>query len=32
MQVELIDHVIIGCPTDDPFGLGFYSFRSGGLI
>jgi DNA repair protein RadC len=32
MQIELVDHVIIGCPTDDPLGLGFYSFRSGGLL
>jgi DNA repair proteins len=32
MQVELIDHVIIGCTADDPQGMGYYSFRNGGLI
>lgn len=31
MQIELIVHVIIGCLTGDPLGMGFYSFRSGGL-
>ena len=32
MQIELLDHVIIGCKEDDPTGMGFYSFRSAGLI
>ena len=32
MQIELLDHVIIGCTEDDPAGAGFYSFRSAGLI
>ena len=32
MQIELLDHVIIGCKEDDPTGLGYYSFRSGGQI
>ena len=32
MQIELVDHVIIGCPADDPLGPGYYSFRSGGLL
>lgn len=32
MQIELLDHVIIGCPADDPLGMGYYSFRSGGHL
>ena len=32
MQIELLDHVIIGCPEDDPIGVGYYSFRNGGMI
>jgi DNA repair protein RadC len=32
MQIELLDHVIIGCTVDDPLGTGYYSFRSGGLL
>lgn len=32
MQIELLDHVIIGCPTDDPLGMGYYSFRSANLL
>lgn len=32
MQIELIDHVVIGCREDDPLGIGYYSFREGGSI
>lgn len=32
MQIELVDHVIIGCPSDDPVGLGYYSFRAAGTM
>lgn len=32
MQIELLDHVIIGCTADDPLGMGYYSFRGAGLI
>jgi hypothetical protein len=32
MQITLLDHVIIGEVCDDPLHLGFYSFRSAGLI
>lgn len=32
MQIELLDHVIIGCREDDPLRLGYYSFRSGGFV
>ena len=32
MDIELIDHVIVGLPEDDPAGRGFYSFRSAGLL
>ncbi|HTB79566.1 MAG TPA: JAB domain-containing protein [Opitutaceae bacterium] len=32
MDIELLDHIIIGTKEDDPAGLGFHSFRSAGLI
>jgi|GEM_PF-2315464 DNA repair protein RadC len=32
MDIELLDHVIVGTKEDDPAGLGFYSFRSAGLL
>jgi DNA repair protein RadC len=32
MDIELLDHVIIGTKEDDPAGLGYYSFRSAGLL
>jgi DNA repair protein RadC len=32
MQLELLDHVIIGCAADDPLGMGYYSFRSAGHL
>lgn len=32
VDIALLDHVIIGQPSVDPAGLGFYSFRAAGLI
>jgi DNA repair protein RadC len=32
LDIMLIDHVIIGYPESDPQGLGYYSFRSSGLL
>jgi DNA repair protein RadC len=32
LEIQLLDHVIIGNPIDDPLGRGYYSFREAGLI
>jgi DNA repair protein RadC len=32
VDIQLIDHVILGRPSADPLGRGFYSFRSAGMI
>jgi DNA repair protein RadC len=32
IDIELIDHVIVGLPEDNPAGKGYYSFRSAGLL
>ena len=32
LDIELLDHVIVGQATADPLGLGFYSFRTAGLL
>lgn len=32
VDIQLIDHIILGRPATDPAGLGHYSFRSAGLI
>ena len=32
VDIELLDHVILGRPECDPAGLGFYSFRNSGLL
>ncbi|HZP60041.1 MAG TPA: DNA repair protein RadC [Opitutaceae bacterium] len=32
VDIELIDHVIVGRAAADPAGAGFYSFRAAGLI
>jgi DNA repair protein RadC len=32
LDIELVDHVVIGTATADPTGLGYYSFRSAGLL
>lgn len=32
VDIELLDHVIIGWSAADPAGIGYYSFRAAGLI
>jgi DNA repair protein RadC len=32
LDIELLDHVVVGNAGADPIGLGFYSFRSAGLL
>jgi DNA repair protein RadC len=32
LDIELVDHLIIGQAAHDPAGLGYYSFRAAGLI
>ncbi|MFT3831018.1 MAG: DNA repair protein RadC [Opitutaceae bacterium] len=32
VEIALMDHVILGHPTRDPAGRGFYSFREAGLL
>jgi DNA repair protein RadC len=32
VEIEMLDHIIIGNRDDDPLGLGYYSFRNAGLI
>jgi DNA repair protein RadC len=32
MQIDLVDHVVIGTKEDDPTGLGYFSFREAGKI
>jgi DNA repair protein RadC len=32
VDIELVDHIIIGRPGADPLGRGYYSFREAGLI
>jgi DNA repair protein RadC len=32
VDIQLVDHVILGRPASDPAGLGYYSFRTAGLI
>lgn len=32
VDIELLDHVIIGRPTADPTGRGYFSFRQAGLL
>lgn len=32
MDIELVDHVIVGEVDEDPSGLGFYSFRAADMI
>ncbi len=31
-SVQLLDHVVVGNATADPTGLGYYSFRSAGIL
>jgi DNA repair protein RadC len=32
VQIELLDHVIVGSPTLDPRGVGHFSFKAAGLL
>ena len=32
VDIELLDHVIVGRPTSDPTGKGFFSFREAGML
>lgn len=32
LQIELLDHVVLGHPSSDPASRGFYSFREAGLL
>lgn len=32
LEIELIDHVIVGDPKADPNGVGYHSFREAGLL
>jgi DNA repair protein RadC len=32
LDIEMLDHVIVGQPAADPAGLGYYSFRTAGLL
>jgi len=32
VDIELIDHVIIGRPASDPLGAGYFSFRAAGIL
>jgi DNA repair protein RadC len=32
VDIELVDHVIVGRPSSDPAGKGYYSFRDAGLL
>jgi DNA repair protein RadC len=32
LDIQLVDHLIIGHPAHDPVGLGYFSFRSAGMI
>ena len=32
MDIELVDHLILGRVEDDPAGKGYYSFRESGII
>ncbi len=32
VDITLLDHVILGNPTSDPLGRGYYSFREAGLV
>lgn len=32
VDIQLIDHVIIGRRESDPLGVGFFSFRNAGIL
>jgi DNA repair protein RadC len=32
VDIELLDHVVVGEPSADPQGRGYYSFREAGIL
>lgn len=32
LQIDFLDHIIIGSPSADPLGKGYYSFQEAGLV
>ncbi len=32
VDIELLDHVIVGRPVADPRGLGYHNFREAGVL
>jgi len=32
LDIELLDHVVVGNASADPTGLGYFSFRSAGIL
>ena len=32
LKIDLLDHIVVGRPEDDPYGLGYYSFNDAGLV
>jgi len=32
IEIELVDHVVVGDAKSDPRGIGFYSFREAGIL
>ncbi len=32
LDIDLMDHVIVGSKEEDPLGVGHFSFRQGGLL
>jgi DNA repair protein RadC len=32
LDIELLDHVVVGNAAADPAGMGFYSFRQAGIL
>ena len=32
IEIELLDHIVVGNPNADPLGLGYYSFRAAGVL
>lgn len=32
VEIDLLDHVVVGTPEGDPHGRGYYSFREAGLL
>jgi DNA repair protein RadC len=32
MGIDLLDHIVVGCPDGDPLKVGRYSFREAGLV